>query len=171
MTESESVSSDEELNRTIERQEACLSRQLEWIRSVDSKTPTIIGLCLAMLAVIAAIAPPTCEANTLDWLFTVASSAPLVASLVYCCLATRPITKGPSGSLIYFGGIADLQSEVYSRLVMQRRCSEYLNDLNLQCHRNAQIASIKFAAVRKATTWMLVSAPIWLATIYHLHGR
>ena len=153
----------------IQQQESSLDRQLEWIRAVDSKTPIIIGLATAMLAVTGALSP---DPKSLTWatgVLMAIGSLPLIGSLCWCAAATFPHTEGPDGSLIYFGGISKRSSAKYTEAVSTRTTEDYLQDLNAQCHRNAQIATAKYRAVQRAHLWLFIATPVWLIACYLLY--
>lgn len=159
----------ETLDAAIERQERALDLQLQWIAAVDGKTPIVIGLSTAMLAALAAVASGRSEATWLDGLFLAIGGVPLAFSLFHCMKATNPQTDGPAGSMIFFGGIADLALSKYCEKVEARTKAEHLNDLCRQVHRNAQIAAAKFASVRKATLWLFGGTWPWLIAGYFLY--
>src|SRR5262245_13954557 len=71
----------------IAREEATLSRQLEWIKAVDAKTPIIIGIDLALLAATAALAPKPNNIDPLPWVYVAMSSLPVLVCLICCIFA------------------------------------------------------------------------------------
>lgn len=158
-----------QLSDAIARQEAALTLQLDWVRAVDGKTPTVIGLATAMLTALGLAAPERADMTWLSILLLAVGSAPLLACLGYCVRATFPHTDGPAGSFIYFGGIADLALSQYSEKVKTRTAEEHLADLSRQVHRNAQIASAKYNAVQKAMRWLFIGTPLWLVIAYFLY--
>lgn len=167
MNETNQVPSAE--STAIEIQESNLDRQLEWIRAVDAKVPTVIGIATTMLAVTGALSP---QPENLSWesgLWMALASIPLLVCLVFCAAATFPKTKGPAGSLIYFGGICERSHSEYSNAVSQRSDSEYLDDLNQQCHRNAELAKAKYAALQWAMRCLFVGTAFWLVGCYMLY--
>lgn len=153
----------------IERQERILDLQLQWIGAVDGKTPIVIGMATAMLAALAAVAPARTDMTWLAGLLLLVGGAPLAVSLFYCMKATSPQTDGPPGSMIFFGGIANLALSQYCEQVEARSKAEHLNDLCRQSHRNAQIASAKFASIQKAMRWLFAGTGLWLVTGYFLY--
>ncbi len=158
-----------DLKESIERQDASLARQLDWIRAVDGKTPIIIGIDTAMLAAIVAIAAEPTKFTAMAGLMVVLGSGAVIISLVCCIAATFPRTDGPEGSLIYFGSINNQRLDQYDEAIRQRSDAEYLTDLNAQCHRNAQIAASKYAAVTNAMMWLFIALPLWLIAGYMLY--
>lgn len=153
----------------IERQEASLARQLDWIRAVDGKVPVLIGIDTAMVAAIAAIAPEPGRFTALAGLMVVLGSGAVIISLICCITATFPRTDGPEGSLIFFGEICKRPLEAYDRAIRERTDADYLADLNAQCHRNAQVAASKYAAVANAMMWLFIALPLWLIAGYMLY--
>lgn len=153
----------------IARQEVCLNRQLEWIRAIDSKVPIVIGLATAMLALVGAVSPAPMALSWGTGVLMAIGSLPLVACLWWCAAATFPHTRGPSGSRIYFRGIAETPYATYAREMCSRSPSDHLADLNTQCHRNAQIAAAKYKAVQLALLSLFAATPIWLVACYLLY--
>lgn len=94
---------------------------------------------------------------------------PQCLSLLYCALATFPQTKGPAGSLIFFGGIASRSPEQHRADVAHLTREAHLADLTAQCHRNAQIASLKYRRVRSGTAWLFIGIAPWIYAIFHLY--
>ena len=160
--------SDQPIGPIIDRQEASLGRQLDWIRAVDGKTPLLLGLATALLGAIAAVAPAPSKISTIQAACAIAAAIPLLLSLVFCVFATFPRTSGPADSLLFFGCISRLAPAMYQARVRSRTDDEYLTDLVAQTHRNAQIANSKYASVRRATLWLFVSIPPWLTAGYVL---
>ncbi|HRQ73791.1 MAG TPA: DUF5706 domain-containing protein [Phycisphaerales bacterium] len=148
-------------------QERVLDRQLEWIRGADTKVTIVIGFDTALLGSLALLAAPS---ENLGWRHVVLGACALTAllSLILCVVATFPRTKGPPGSLIYFGGIAKHSPDSYHEAVVGRNEAEYLRDLNSQCHRNAVIAKHKYSALRHAMGWLMAGIVSWLLTLYFL---
>lgn len=153
----------------IARQESVLQHQLDWIRAVDSKTPVVIGVATAMLAVTGALSPAPADVTLGTAVLMAVGSFPLLGSIAWSAAATFPQTSGPPGSMIFFGGIASMTNTEYANAVAGRSDSQHLEDLNAQCHRNAQIATAKYKAVRHAMGWLLVSTPLWLVACYFLY--
>lgn len=153
---------------SIARQEATLERMLEWIRAIDSKTPIILGLCTAMLAVLGAVAPKPNALDKSSAFLLLCGGTPLVLALIQCMRATFPQTRGPANSLLFFGGVAATPYATYDTKVNSRSEAEYLTDLNAQCHRNAEIAAAKFRAVQWAFRWLYIGMPLWLVACYLL---
>lgn len=158
----------EEVTWRIELQERNLDRLLDWIRAVDTKTPIVMAIDTAMLGVVIALLPEprVSTAQTVFWIAFGSSS--LVLGLLLCALATFPQMAGPKNSLIFFGGIAGHTQADYARAVAGRSANEYLDDLNTQCHRNAQIALSKYKQVQRAVFWLLFGIGPWLITVYAL---
>jgi hypothetical protein len=160
--------SDDVLEVQIGRAEKTLDRLLEWIRAVDTKTPVVMAVDTAMLGVLAALAPSPDQFGATTWLCIAFGSVALIVSLGLCAMATFPQTKGPEGSLIYFGGIAARSAEAFAQAMYEQTNTQYLDDLLRQCHRNAEIAANKYARVRRALFWLVGGIVPWLATLYLL---
>lgn len=153
-----------ELASAIARQEATLQLQLDWIRAVDCKTPVVIGVATAMLAVTGALSPAPANITWVTGVLIIAAILPVLVCIGWCIASTFPQTTGPRGSMIFFGGIAAMAASEYSKAIGGRSDAEYLEDLNAQCHRNAEIAADKYKAVRHAMAWLFVSLLPWVAT-------
>lgn len=153
----------------VEVQTAELARLLDWVRAVDAKVPVLTAISCAIIASVAAVAP---AADKLTWstvLLIAAGVVPQFASLVCCALATFPQTRGPAGSLIFFGGVAGRSAEQYRKDVSALTPSAYLADLTAQCHRNAEIAALKYRRVRSATAWLFLGIGPWVLALYLLY--
>lgn len=148
-----------------------LERLLNWIQGIESKINLVITLSTAMLGVLAILASEINEWNCEIVLFTSTSTGTLLLGLIFIALASFPRTKGPTGSLIYFGEIQDLELDVYDKKVRELDEEKYVNDLIKQCHRNAQIATIKYSWVKKSILCLFISAVPWLISIYLLYNN
>lgn len=162
--------SDDALDVQVDRADKTLDRLLEWIRAVDAKTPVIMAIDTAMLGVLAALTPAPEKLSATAWLWIAFGSAALIVSLGLCARATFPQTKGPGASLIYFGGIASRSADAFAQAMREVTKAQYLEDLLGQCHRNAQIATDKFACVRRALFWLVAGIVPWLAALYAISG-
>lgn len=161
--------SDDSDEWIVDVQTAELARLLDWVRAVDAKVPVLTAISCAIVASVAAVAP---AADKLTWSMVIVIAAgvvPQFASLVYCALATFPQTRGPEGSLIFFGGVAARSAEQYRKDVNALTPSAYLADLTAQCHRNAEIAALKYRRVRSATAWLFAGIVPWLLALYLLY--
>ncbi len=150
--------------------ESNLSRQLGWITAADSKGSFVFAFNTAMLGAIAVVSPNLWN----EWSTTTAIILLLaivfeLASLSFLCFAAFPRTDGPKNSLIYFGEIAKLDSEKFSKSISTLNLESYRNDLISQCHRNAEIANHKFSWVRLALISLYLSVIPWVITIILLH--
>lgn len=153
----------------VEIQTAALARLLDWVRAVDAKVPVLTAISCATVASVAAVAP---AADKLTWstvVVIVIGVVPQFASLLYCALATFPQTQGPTGSLIFFGCVATRSAEQYRKDVSALTPSVYLADLTAQCHRNAEIAALKYRRVRIATACLFAGIVPWVVALYLLY--
>ena len=150
--------------------EANLSRQLQWIGSADSKSNFIFTISIAMLGLLAAVAP----ANVAAWsffpaLFSVATIT-LVSGAVFCAAHTVfPRTDGPVSSLIYCGSIADCGIKDFRDRINALQSAEYIDDLTVQCFRNASIANEKFRWVKRGMSFLYASALPWALATWLLY--
>ncbi len=92
------------------------------------------------------------------------------ASLFCVYLVNYPQTKGPATSLNFFGGIANRTFREYNAAFMKLSGSDYLSDLLEQCHRNAEIVSRKFSALKWAYRFLLVGVVPWVLCLYYFRG-
>lgn len=151
--------------------EANLGRQLQWISWSDTKSAFIFTLVAAMVGVLATVAPDrAAEWSTLQSIsasFSVAASA---AAFVFLSLAAFPRTSGPKGSLVYCGGIAQREIHQFCSEISSVVQAEYVQDLASQCHRNAVIASEKFAWVRRAMIALYLAIAPWFVALWLLYS-
>ena len=152
--------------------ESNLARQLHWITSADAKVAFVFTLATAMLGVLAALV--TSNQDTWSKASAALSSFALGLegiALLFASLAAFPRTKGPVGSLIYCGGIAERTHEEFRDALGEMSNGSYASDLVSQCHRNAEIASVKFLWVRRALICLYFSVPAWALSIWMLYAR
>lgn len=146
--------------------EQALSRQIEWIKSVEAKLGIVVAINIAMLGTLAARVPAMPENWWLVGIFVFLGSGSLLASLVFCALAICPRVKSPNLSILFFGSISAHSSEEYTKRFETLDETEYLADLLKQVHRNAEIASIKFGFIKVATWCLLGGILPWLCSLY-----
>lgn len=149
--------------------EKTLARLLEWIRAADAKIPSVLAISTSMLAVVAALFPKASSWTILSAVAGILAVTPLFICLVFLFLAAFPRTQGPNGSLCYFEGIKTHSPESYLRAISQLTAERYYADLAKQCHRNAEIASIKYRYLRVAMESLFLSILPWLAFVFLLY--
>lgn len=158
-------------NERIAALETNLTRQLHWIGVADAKVAFGFTVNTAMLGLLAAIAPESgaswTTAQAICASFAVAFG---VAGLLFLSFASFPRTDGPKGSLLFFGGIAQRDSEQFKRAVSLLSHDAYIDDLSDQCHRNAEIAAQKFAWVKRALVCVYLSVVPWGLSLWLLYG-
>src|SRR5262245_33548337 len=128
--------------------EDSLARILQWISAADAKVGPILTIDTAMLGTVAALAP-----KPGDWTVPMALSMALTFTLLGISifnlfLAAYPRTKGPKGSMVYFGGIIERLEDKFVTDILSVNIGSYAEDLARQCYRNAEIAAQKFNHVR-----------------------
>lgn len=154
--------------RRIELLETTLERQLGWIAASDAKAGFIFGISTAMLGLLASAAPAYGRWTALGVMLAVIASLPLLGSLACVVCTIFPRTKGPSLSVVYFGGIAR-GTVVDFRTDMQNLTAEaYEEDLIQQCYVNATYAGRKYRWVKIASVLLAVSVAPWLLATYVL---
>ena len=149
-----------------------LARQLAWIAAADSKTPFVLAINTAMLGLLAAVSPKSIK----DWttapaIFASLAAALGLAGLIFLSLASFPRTKGPKGSLVFFGEIAKRDPGQFHAAACDLSVEAYVDDLCAQCHRNATIASSKFAWVQRSLLALYLSIVPWCLAVYLLYAR
>lgn len=150
--------------------ECNLSRLLEWVGRVDSKSSVVLGINTAMLGVLAGLAPaPHLWTGWTVLLTLIGVLAPMV-SLCFVYLVNYPQTKGPTKSLNFFGGISKHTFREYSAAFMKVTASDHLSDLLEQCHRNAEIVSWKFSALKWAYKWLLIGVVPWMICLCYFRS-
>lgn len=155
--------------KPVEQLENILGRLLHWISSADAKTTPILAITTSMLGVVAALAPKSNEWSSGLVILGLLSTTPLIVSLIALFFVTFPRTEGPEGSMIYFEGIKAKPREDFIRDVLDRDEANYTTDLAEQCHRNAQIASAKFIALRVSMLSLFIAIVPWLVLIWRLY--
>ena len=152
--------------------ETNLSRQLHWIASADAKVAFVFTLATAMLGVLAAVAPSgsECWSQTFAVLTLIAAVLETVA-LTFASFAAFPRIKGPTGSLIYCGGIAERTHDQFGDALRDMSSASYAADLASQCHRNAEIATAKFLWVHRALRCLYASVVPWALSLWGLYTQ
>jgi hypothetical protein len=156
---------------SIEILENNLNRQLDWVKTADSKVPPVFAIATAMLGLLATLM----KVET-AWGYPVAIACAinlilLLASIGFLALSMFPRTGGPKGSNIYFGGIVTKSESDYLTAMSNIDEVSYSNDLILQTYRNAGIVNDKYSNIKTATIMLFISVPVWLVSIYMLYGR
>lgn len=148
--------------------EKTLDRQLAWIRAADTRLSLILPLSTAMLAALAAIAPPVETWPVGAAIFASFSALFLSLSVLFCALSSFPRTDGPKGSMIYFAGIAAREVEQFRAAAKSFTDEEYVDDLVSQCHVNATIAESKYRWIKRGMASLLIATAPWMLTVYLL---
>ena len=153
------------LNR-IDLLEKELDRLLKWIAAAESRLTFIFSLSTAMLGTIALSATNVSHWSCIYATATISAIIFLGLSIAFSALATFPRTRGPKRSLIYFGSINLLTVEDYMESATSLTEEEYAGDLIDQCYRNANIATTKFAWVKRAMICIFGASIPWTIAIY-----
>lgn len=158
-----------EKNASIQEQlgaaEQRLDRLLDWVGRSDTKFSVVLGVDTAMLGFLATSAPAG-PVPVSVLIFALAAGALLVLSLIFVYRGTYPRTQGPGGSLVYFGSIAEKDSEEFKNKFLACDLQDHLNDVLEQIHRNSEILNGKFEKLQRAYECMLVAAIPWTVTLY-----
>lgn len=150
--------------------ENTLARLLQWISAADSKTGPVLAIDTAMLGALAALTPQPGKWTVLMALSAALTLTLLGVSIGYLFLAAYPRTKGPEGSLVFFGGIIEQQEEEFIDDILSVDPDRYARDLARQCYRNAEIAAEKFEHVKTATKVCLWAIAPWTLAIWLMYG-
>jgi hypothetical protein len=131
----------------------------------------ILPLSTAMLSALAILSP----AKASEWsvcagIFSAIAVLLLITSIICAAVASFPRTKGPKGSLIYFGGITTRDTDQFKTEILALTEDRYLNDLISQCHVNAQIACRKYHWIQQSLALLFMSSFFWLISIYCLYS-
>lgn len=146
-----------------------LDRLLQWVRAAESRLALVLPLATAMLGALAVSIPDAFDWTVLSGIAASFSVFFLALSIVFSALATFPRTTGPKGSLIYFGGIDAVELDQFKKAVSSLTDDEYMNDLSVQCHRNAQIAAKKYMWVQRSMGCLFLAAGPWAMTLLSLY--
>lgn len=150
--------------------EKSLARQLAWISAADSKISFVFAIDTAMLGILVAVSPVSISSWAVaPAVFSAFAAVFGLASLIFLSVASFPRTKGPKSSLIFFGGIAQRDADQFKKATCEMSSESHLDDLCSQCHRNAEIASRKFAWVQRASIALYLSVVPWFFAIYLLY--
>jgi hypothetical protein len=147
-----------------------LERLLEWVTRCDNKTVIILGIVTALSGVFV-----TLIASTQIWTYCKQAATVLTTLfllLEFACIfnANIPRTRGPTGprSLLFFETIAETGVDEYRKAFTSQTQDEYLADLTRQCHRNAQIVSMKFQSLTWAYRLLIPVLFFWAMSLYFL---
>lgn len=158
-----------ETKQKVHMLETNLDRLLNWISGVNTTTSFLFTVTTTMLGTIAFLSP-----DLPKWTISSAVAAAitiifLLASLLMSSFVYFPRTKGPKGSLIYFSGISNMGTNQYETAIRELSDNDYLADLAYQCHRNAEIAQIKYSWFQRAMISLYLSTLPWAISIYLLY--
>ena len=150
--------------------EANLSRQLQWIASADSKSNFIFTISIAMLGLLAAIAPATPNSWSFWPALVCVIAVVLIAGAIFCAAHTVfPRTDGPVSSLIYCGSIVDRGIKDFRDSMRSIEYADYSDDLTIQCFRNASIAADKFLWIKRGLILLYASSAPWVCATWLLY--
>lgn len=147
-----------------------LARNLRWITTADAKIPPVFAIDTAMLGVLAALLPLTCQWTIVVVIVSFIAAVFLIVSIVFLAVASFPRLKGPKGSIVYFGGAITIDETDYIKRLSSGVTTELIEDVARQAYRNAEIATAKYKAVRLAMIFMFVGMPFWLIAIVFLYS-
>jgi hypothetical protein len=143
-----------------------LDRNLDWIKAADTRIFLVVPLSTGMLGALSLTRKLSPNVFSLDIALILISGALLGGSIVCIAAAAFPRTVGPKGSLIFFGGIASRSLSEFQQAINERDVTSRQQDLINQCHRNAEIASLKYKWVRRSLAFLLIGSISWAFTMY-----
>lgn len=152
----------------IEILENSLTRLLAWIDSANSTTKFLFTISTAMLGAIMLLTPAMSKWTIASAVVSSIAVVLLLSSLLMSSLVYFPRTKGPKDSLIFFGGITNMDKDNYETAINALTDEEYIADLINQCHRNAEIVSAKYTWLKRALISLYLCALPWALAIYFL---
>jgi len=153
----------------MEDLERHLQRQLHWIGAADAKVGPVFAIDTAMLAVLSALIPERQAWSIFPAIVAALSGLLLLGSIIALAVATFPRTKGPKGSVLFFGGISDYDEEEFIRRITMAPTEDMRRDYARQIYRNAQIATAKYRFVKFAMIGTFSAVIPWLLAIYALY--
>ena len=156
-------------DQIIKLLETSLARLLGWIGTAEARISLVLGLDTAMLGTLAVFAPSPRLWTVAASSFGAIAAVSLAISLVALAFASFPRTGGPKKSLIYFGGIANIDEEQFLSDMRALSASKYIEDLSRQCHRNAEIAAVKFSWVKRAKIALFFAIAPWGTALFLLY--
>jgi hypothetical protein len=163
------VASEMDARERIRVMELTLQRLLGLVSAADSKISAVFAAGVAMLGVLAALAPrPACW-TLFTGLTSFAAALLVLVSLVLLSVCAFPRLEGPTDSLLFFASIAKQTPAGYKAGVAELTEEAYVHDLTEQCQRNATIAFRKFLLVRWSLVVLFFAIPVWLIAVYGLY--
>jgi hypothetical protein len=145
--------------------ERTLDRQLELVRTADSKVAPVFAVDAAMLSVLGVRLPAFQSFTPGAAVAWGLAAAALLISLVFLGMVAFPRLEGPKESLVFFGTAAKMEAETYVTRLLSSDAGALSRDIALQAHRNAEIASDKFSHLRLASVFMFAALPLWLLAL------
>jgi len=149
--------------------EQTLSRLINFISSAESKIAPLFIISTSMLAIFMALVPSTFDWKIKSIILVIFTVTPLIISLLLILVSIFPRTKGPKGSMIYFKGIIDQESDEYLNEMKEETEEKHFEDLARQCYINAEITSRKFKLIRYSMISLFISVIPWLFIIYEFY--
>jgi hypothetical protein len=150
----------------LEAAQKTLDRLLDWVGRSDTKFSIVLGVGTGMLGFLATSAPHRPGSAAMG--SAIVAVVLLVLSLTFVYRGLYPRTKGPQGSLAYFGSIAGKERGELKGSFRGRSAEEHLDDVLDQVHRNSEIVDLKFRALRWAYRSLLAAVPFWAVALYLL---
>ena len=141
--------------------EANLARQHQWIGAAEARIPLLAALATAMLGTLSATLPDSATPWPWELSWAVAAAIPIAGAIACIAATSFPRTRSNRSSLLYFGAIEAMKPDEFTQKTNELTLQAYIEDLQAQCHRNAEIAKAKFAWVRRAQLSLLFATVPW----------
>jgi len=154
---------------SIEQSFRILERNMAWVAAADSKVAPLLAISTGMLGAVAASLPKPVDLNLSAVVSSSLAVLLLIATIVCLTLAVFPRLHGPSGSLIYFGGIASMNLTSYIKKMTTLKQDQLQSEVIVQTHRNAEIAVQKHKFIRSALICLFMGIIPWSVSLLLLY--
>jgi hypothetical protein len=142
-----------------------LNLVLSFFSRVDAKLSVVLAVDTAMLAVLAADAPPVKAFSVLIIIFASITILLLGMSIIFLYRGSFPSLKGGHASLIYFREIAGRTEHKFIEQFKAQTEEQVVGDLLGQVWRNSEILKIKFDSLKVAFTLLALAIIPWLVSL------
>jgi pycsar effector protein len=160
-----------ELSEQLDVAERALTRNIAWVAAADAKVPPIFAIDAAMLAVMAAMLPPSSAWYVPTAIAAAITVVLLLVSIGCLALASFPRLSGPKDSIIFFGTAINRDEKSYVDRLREGISEALVLDVSRQAYRNAEIAAEKYRVMKWAQVTMFCAAIPWLVAITLLYNE
>jgi hypothetical protein len=143
-----------------------LNRVLGFFPRVDAKISVLLGVDIAMLALLAGKAPlKELQWNSTPSLVAFLALALIALSLVFLYQASFPRLGGGRSSLLYFREIAKRKEGAFIDEFSEQTEEAFLKDVLAQVWRNSEILKQKYDYIKYSFIVLLCALPPWLIAL------